>query len=98
MEVSVWGLQPLDYEGAIQRRLVISAVNEQPIFTCNASKKWTHPVTPITASVSVSIVRNDAPQFDPPILILQKDEGVKPGTKLGKYTAVDSDVVPNKMK
>ncbi|KYO42009.1 cadherin-like protein 26 [Alligator mississippiensis] len=91
-------IKPLDYEGAIQRRLVISAVNEQPIFTCNASKKWTHPVTPITASVSVSIVRNDAPQFDPPILILQKDEGVKPGTKLGKYTAVDSDVVPNKMK
>ncbi|XP_019365304.1 PREDICTED: cadherin-like protein 26 [Gavialis gangeticus] len=92
-------IKPLDYEGAIQRRLVISVVNEQPFFTCNASKKWSHPVTPTTASVSVSIVdRNDAPRFDPPKLILQKDEGVKPGTKLGTYTAVDSDMVPNKIK
>ncbi|XP_019403633.1 PREDICTED: cadherin-like protein 26 [Crocodylus porosus] len=92
-------IKPLDYEGAIQRRLVISVVNEQPFFTCNASKKWSHPVTPTTASVSVNIVdRNDAPRFDPSKLILQKDEGVKPGTKLGKYTAVDSDVVPNKIE
>ncbi|TFK05050.1 THAP domain-containing protein 4 [Platysternon megacephalum] len=91
-------IKPLDYEGDLEKRLVISVENEEPLSSCHKGKLRSPPVAPISASVAVKVLdRNDAPEFHPPTLVLQK-EGVKPGTRLAKYSAVDPDVVPNKIK
>uniref|UniRef100_A0A8C3RLF1 Cadherin-like protein 26 n=1 Tax=Chelydra serpentina TaxID=8475 RepID=A0A8C3RLF1_CHESE len=87
-------VKPLDYEGDSEKRLVISVENEEPLSSCHKGKLRSPPVAPISASVAVKVLdTNDAPEFHPPILVFQKEEGVKPGTRLGKYSAVDPDVV-----
>ncbi|KAH1181923.1 cadherin-like protein 26 [Mauremys mutica] len=92
-------IKPLDHEGDLEKRLVISVENEEPLFSCDKGKLRSRPVAPISASVAVKVLdRNDAPEFHPLTLVFQKEEGVKPGTRLGKYSAVDPDVVPNKIK
>ncbi|XP_067410649.1 cadherin-like protein 26 [Emydura macquarii macquarii] len=92
-------IKPLDYEGVSEKRLVISVENEEPFFSCHKWKPRSPPVASINASVSVKVLDiNEAPQFHFPTLILHKEEDVKPGTRLGEYTAVDSDTVPNKIK
>ncbi|KAM9121424.1 cadherin-like protein 26 [Pangshura tecta] len=92
-------IKPLNHEGDLEKRLVISVENEEPLFSCHKGKLRSPLVAPINVSVAVNVLdRNDAPEFQPPTLVFQKEEGVKPGTKLGKYFAVDPDVVPNKIK
>ncbi|XP_005302988.3 cadherin-like protein 26 isoform X1 [Chrysemys picta bellii] len=92
-------IKPLDYEGDSEKRLVISVENEEPLSSCHEGKLRSPPVAPMSASVAVKVLdTNDAPEFHPPTLVLQKEEGVKPGTRLGKYSAVDPDVVPNNIK
>ncbi|XP_037733074.2 cadherin-like protein 26 isoform X1 [Chelonia mydas] len=92
-------IKPVDYEGDSEKRLVISVENEEPLSSCHKGKPRSPPVVPISASVAVKVLdTNDAPEFHPPTLAFQKEEGVKPGTRLGVYSAVDPDVVPNKIK
>ncbi|XP_038225704.1 cadherin-like protein 26 isoform X2 [Dermochelys coriacea] len=92
-------IKSVDYEGDSERRLVISVENEEPLSLCHKGKPRSPPVVPISASVAVKVLdTNDAPEFHLPTLAFQKEEGVKPGTRLGVYSAVDPDAVPNKIK
>nr|XP_025041941.1 cadherin-like protein 26 [Pelodiscus sinensis] len=92
-------IKPLDFEEVSEKRLVISVENEEPFSLCHNGKPTNSLLAPITASVGMEVLDiNDAPEFHLPLLFLANEEGVKPGTKLGEYMAVDLDAVPNKIK
>ncbi|XP_074867616.1 cadherin-like protein 26 isoform X2 [Carettochelys insculpta] len=92
-------IKPLNYEDASERRLVISVENEEPFAPCQNRKLGSPPVAPFRATVGVKVLDiNDAPEFQLPVLVLQEEEGMRPGTRLGEYIAVDPDVMPNKIQ
>uniref|UniRef100_A0A8C8RRS3 Cadherin-like protein 26 n=1 Tax=Pelusios castaneus TaxID=367368 RepID=A0A8C8RRS3_9SAUR len=92
-------IKPLNYEGASEMKLVISVENEEPFSLCHKGKLMRSPVPPINASVNVKVLDvNDAPEFYISPLVIEKEEGVKPGTRLGEYIAGDPDSVPTNIK
>ncbi|XP_042318380.1 cadherin-like protein 26 [Sceloporus undulatus] len=90
-------VKPLIHDGTSERKLVISVENEEPPFLCERGLVRNVP-SPIysKASVDINVIdRNDAPQFNPSILVLRQEEGVKSGTRIGQYMAKDPDATPN---
>nr|XP_060627621.1 cadherin-like protein 26 [Anolis sagrei ordinatus] len=93
-------VKPLVHDGTSERKLVISVENEEPPFLCENGLVRTVP-SPVYSQTSVDINiidRNDAPQFNPSILVLRQEEGVMPGTKIGQYKAKDPDAAPHSIK
>ncbi|XP_053105350.1 cadherin-like protein 26 [Hemicordylus capensis] len=85
-------VKPLTYHGISERKLVISVENEEPMFICSRGQMMSSPGPPRETSVKINVIdRNDAPQFNPPVLILRQEEELDPGTRLVQYTARDLD-------
>ncbi|XP_062998580.1 cadherin-like protein 26 [Elgaria multicarinata webbii] len=93
-------IKPLVYDGTSGRRLLISVENEEPFFKCEGGLLPRAPsIVYSQASVNVNVIdRNVAPQFDPPTLVLRKEEGVLPGTKIVQYTTRDPDIPPQTIR
>ncbi|KAH0619216.1 hypothetical protein JD844_019021 [Phrynosoma platyrhinos] len=93
-------VKPLIHDGTSERKLVISVENEEPLFVCERGLVRNVP-SPVysKASVDINVIdRNDSPQFNPSILVLRQEEGVKPGTKIAQYLAKDPDATPNAIR
>ncbi|XP_008108353.2 cadherin-like protein 26 isoform X1 [Anolis carolinensis] len=93
-------VKPLIHDGTSKRKLVISVENEEPLFLCENGLVRTVP-SPVYSQTSVDINvidRNDAPQFNPSILVLRQEEGVMPGTRIGQYKAKDPDAAPHSIR
>ncbi|XP_054835234.1 cadherin-like protein 26 [Eublepharis macularius] len=92
-------IKPLVYDGTSWRNLVISVENEEPFFSCERGQVRSLRISPRNTAVNITVLDiNDAPQFHPPILLLQREEGLKAGTQLAQYTARDPDRVPNAIR
>nr|XP_056700878.1 cadherin-like protein 26 [Euleptes europaea] len=92
-------VKPLVYDSTPGKSLIISVENEEPFFSCDRGQVRSLRVPPRGATVNITVLdTNDAPQFHPPVLVLRREEGVKPGTHLGQYTAKDPDRVPNAIR
>uniref|UniRef100_UPI00398F7B1E cadherin-like protein 26 n=1 Tax=Pristiophorus japonicus TaxID=55135 RepID=UPI00398F7B1E len=81
-------VKSLDYEHGAQRKIRITAENEEPLFICpgNISE-----VLPYFIAIVTVTDTNDPPMFFPPILIAHEMEGQEPGKILGRFNATDSD-------
>uniref|UniRef100_A0ACB8F7B8 Uncharacterized protein n=1 Tax=Sphaerodactylus townsendi TaxID=933632 RepID=A0ACB8F7B8_9SAUR len=92
-------IKPLVYDGTSGKSLIISVENEEPFFSCDRGQMRSLREPPKSTAVDITVLdTNDAPQFHPPVLVLQREEGVKSGTHLGQYTAQDPDRVPNAIR
>ncbi|XP_077192469.1 cadherin-like protein 26 isoform X2 [Paroedura picta] len=92
-------IKPLVYDGTPGRSLLISVENEEPFSSCDKGQLRSLHVPLGNAVVNISVWdTNDAPQFHPPVLALRREEGMKPGTQLGQYTARDPDRIPNAIR
>ncbi|KAE8574537.1 hypothetical protein XENTR_v10003472 [Xenopus tropicalis] len=92
--------KPLDFEGTPFKKVVITAENEEPLFSCQNSKVKINS-SPVLGNVTINIQvldNNDAPVFKPQNVALREKEGVKPGTVLLKLNATDPDRVPNNIR
>ncbi|ETE58647.1 Cadherin-like protein 26, partial [Ophiophagus hannah] len=88
-------VKPWVFGSPSARRLVIVVENELPFFLCEGGLQ-----PPFSeASVSINIIdENYPPQFSPPILHLEYQEGVKAGTTLYSYLAHDSGTAQDKIR
>nr|XP_020660002.1 cadherin-like protein 26 [Pogona vitticeps] len=86
-------VKPLIYDGLPGKNLVISVENEEDFFLCEGGlAKTAPPPAASKARVNINVIdKNDAPQFNPSVLVLQQEEGVKPGVRIGQYIAKDPD-------
>ncbi|XP_023795574.1 cadherin-like protein 26 [Cyanistes caeruleus] len=92
-------IKPLSYEGDPKMRLVISAANEEPFFWCKNGTVMISDLESTNTTVSIEVLQSQrAPRFHPPILIVQKEDSMKPGRIFRKYPATYPDDVPNKIK
>ncbi|KAM6457187.1 cadherin-like protein 26 isoform 2-T2 [Liasis olivaceus] len=93
-------IKPLVYGSPSVRILVIVVENEEPFFLCERGLvSIIAPPQLSEVSVSINVTdQNDAPQFNPPILNLQHQEGLMPGTRLVQYVAQDPDIAQDKLR
>ncbi|XP_058706953.1 cadherin-like protein 26 [Poecile atricapillus] len=92
-------IKPLSYEGDPKMRLVISVANEEPFFWCKNGTVVISDLESTNTTVSIEVLQSQrAPRFHPPILIVQKEDSMKPGRIFRKYPATYPDDVPNKIK
>ncbi|XP_063154885.1 cadherin-like protein 26 [Candoia aspera] len=93
-------VQPLVYGRPSVRRLVIVVENEESFFSCKrVLESIIAPPRLSEVSVSINVTdQNDAPQFDPPILTLHRQEGMVLGTRLVQYVAQDSDTAQDRIR
>lgn len=95
----VWGFQPLSYEDDSEMRLVISVANEEPFFSCKNGTLTISGLESTNTTVNIKVFQSQrAPRFHPPILIVQKEDSMKPGRVFRRYPATYPDNVPNKIK
>ncbi|XP_062360950.1 cadherin-like protein 26 [Cinclus cinclus] len=92
-------IKPLSYEGDPEMRLVISVANEEPFFWCKNGIVTISDLESTNTAVNIEVLQAQrAPRFHPPILIVQKEDSMKPGRVFRKYPATCPDDVPNKIK
>lgn len=92
-------IKPLNYEDDSEMRLVISASNEEPFFLCKNGTVMISSLESTNATVNIKVLQSQrAPRFHPPILIVQKEDSMKPGRVFRRYPATYPDNVPNKIK
>ncbi|XP_015746232.2 cadherin-like protein 26, partial [Python bivittatus] len=91
-------IKPLVYDSPSVRILVIVVENEEPFFLCERGLvSIIAPPQLSEVSVSINVTdQNDAPQFNPPIL--NRQEGIKAGTRLVQYEAQDSHTAQDKLR
>lgn len=93
----VWGFQPLLYEDDSEVRLVISVENEEPFFLCKNGVVTISSLESTDTTVNIKVLQH-ALRFYPPIIIVQKEESMKPGRVFRRYSATYPDDVPTKIK
>ncbi|XP_025961097.2 cadherin-like protein 26 [Dromaius novaehollandiae] len=92
-------LKPLSYEKNSEKTLVISVENEEPFFSCKNGEVMISRPEFMNITVNIKVLQSQhAPQFHPSILIVQKEDQMKPGTVFRRYLATYPDDVPRKMK
>ncbi|XP_009642032.1 cadherin-like protein 26 [Egretta garzetta] len=92
-------IKPLSYEDDSEMRLVISVANEEPFFSCKNGTLTISGLESTNTTVNIKVVQSQrAPRFHPPILIVQKEDSMKPGRVFRRYPATYPDNVPNKIK
>nr|XP_013808149.1 PREDICTED: cadherin-like protein 26 [Apteryx mantelli mantelli] len=92
-------IKPVSYEENSQKRLVISVENEEPFFSCKNGEVMISSPESMNITVNIKVLQpQHAPQFHPPILIVHKEDPMKPGTVFRKYLATYPDDVPRKIK
>lgn len=95
----VWGFQPLSYKDDSEKRLIISVANEEPFFSCENGIVMTSSLEPMNTTVNIKVTElQNVPQFHPPILVVQKEDEMKPGRMFRKYLATYPDGGPNKIR
>lgn len=95
----VWGFQPLNYEDDSEVKLVISVANEEPFFLCKNGVVMMSSLESTNTTVNIMVLQSQrAPRFHPPILIVQKEDSMKPGRVFRRYPATYPGDVPNKIK
>ncbi|TRZ10415.1 hypothetical protein HGM15179_016687 [Zosterops borbonicus] len=91
-------IKPLSYEGDSETlRLVISVANEEPFFWCKNGIVMISDLESTDTAVNIKVLQR-APRFHPPILVVQREDSMKPGRVFRKYPATYPDDVPNKIK
>ncbi|XP_014811591.1 PREDICTED: cadherin-like protein 26 isoform X2 [Calidris pugnax] len=93
-------IKPLNYEDDSEMRLVISVANEEPFFLCKNGLVMNSGLES-SSNTTVNIVvlqPQHAPRFHPPVLIVQKEDSMKPGKIFRRYPATYPNDVPNKIK
>ncbi|XP_067164070.1 cadherin-like protein 26 [Apteryx mantelli] len=92
-------IKPVSYEENSEKRLVISVENEEPFFSCKNGEVMISSPESMNITVNIKVLQpQHAPQFHPPILIVHKEDPMKPGTVFRKYLATYPDDVPRKIK
>nr|XP_009669699.1 PREDICTED: cadherin-like protein 26 [Struthio camelus australis] len=92
-------IKPLRYEENSEKRLVISVENEEPFFSCKNGKVMISSTECMNITVNIKVLQSQhTPQFQPPILIVQKEDPMKPGRVFRRYPATYPDDVPRKIK
>ncbi|XP_062445530.1 cadherin-like protein 26 [Rhea pennata] len=92
-------VKPLIFEENSEKRLVISVENEEPFFSCKNGKVMISSTESMNVTVNIKVLKSQhAPQFHPPILVVQKEDPVKPGTVFRRYLAKYPDNTPRKIK
>ncbi|KAM6298814.1 cadherin-like protein 26 [Aegotheles albertisi] len=92
-------IKPLSYEDDSEMRLVISVANEEPFFLCKNDIVTFSSLESMNTTVNIKVLQSQhSPRFHPPILIVQKEDSMKPGRVFRKYPAIYPDDVPNKIK
>ncbi|KAM6120817.1 LOW QUALITY PROTEIN: cadherin-like protein 26 [Phoenicopterus ruber ruber] len=92
-------IKPLNYEDDSEMRLVISVANEEPFFSCKNGFVMTSNLESTNITVNIKVLQSQcAPRFHPPILIVQKEDSMKPGKVFRRYPATCLDDVPSKIK
>ncbi|XP_051659050.1 cadherin-like protein 26 [Manacus candei] len=92
-------IKPLNYESDSEMRLVISVANEEPFFMCKNGIVMTSNLESTNTTVNIKVIQSQrAPKFHPPLLIVQKEDSMKPGRVFRKYSATYPDDVPTKIK
>ncbi|XP_074013636.1 cadherin-like protein 26 [Numenius arquata] len=92
-------IKPLDYEDDSEMKLVISVANEEPFFLCKNGLVMTSGLESTNTTVNIVVLRSQrAPRFHPPVLIVQKEDSMKPGKVFRRYPATYPNDVPNKIK
>uniref|UniRef100_A0A2K6G3V9 Cadherin-like protein 26 n=1 Tax=Propithecus coquereli TaxID=379532 RepID=A0A2K6G3V9_PROCO len=85
-------IKPLDHETHPVRSLVITAENEERPFLCEGGELQQPRRAAASATVSVQVTdANDPPAFHPESFLVSKEEGARPGTRLGTFNALDPD-------
>ncbi|XP_007909957.2 cadherin-like protein 26 [Callorhinchus milii] len=86
-------VKPYDFEAQTNSEinLEISVENEEPLFTCS-SKPYSKKKNSITVLIKL-IDANDPPEFQPPIVTMHLEEGLKSGHYLNTFTAIDVDKI-----
>ncbi|XP_009891893.1 PREDICTED: cadherin-like protein 26 [Charadrius vociferus] len=90
-------IKPLNYEDDSELRLVISVANEEPFFLCKNGIVMISSLESTNATINIKVLQH-APRFQPPILIVQKEDSMKPGRVFRRYLATYPDDVPNEIK
>ncbi|XP_066055245.1 cadherin-like protein 26 [Chamaea fasciata] len=90
-------IKPLSYEGDSEMRLIISVANEEPFFWCKNGIVMISDLESTNTAVNIKVLQR-APRFHPPVLTVQKEDSMKPGSVFRKYPATYPDDVPNKIK
>ncbi|XP_009459886.1 PREDICTED: cadherin-like protein 26 [Nipponia nippon] len=92
-------IKPLNYEEDSEMTLVISVANEEPFFLCKNSILMISSLESTNTTVTIKVLESQrAPRFHPPILIVQKEDSMKPGRVFRRYPATSPDGMPNKIK
>uniref|UniRef100_A0A8C7EE19 Cadherin 26 n=1 Tax=Nothoprocta perdicaria TaxID=30464 RepID=A0A8C7EE19_NOTPE len=92
-------IKPLSYKENSEKRLVISVENEEPFFSCKNGEVMISSPEIMNATVKIKVVQSQhAPQFHPPILIVQKEDSMKPGAVFRRYLATYPAQLPWKIK
>ncbi|KAM6319284.1 cadherin-like protein 26 [Podargus strigoides] len=79
-------VKPLNYEDDSEIRLVISVANEEPFFLCKNGTVVTSSLESTNTTVYIKVIPSQrAPTFHPPILIVQKEDSMKPGRVFRRY-------------
>ncbi|KAM6340263.1 cadherin-like protein 26 [Alca torda] len=92
-------IKPLNYEDDSEVRLVISVANEEPFFLCKNGMVIMSGLESTNTTVNIVVLQSQrALRFHPPILIVQKEDSMKPGRVFRRYPATYPDDVPNKIK
>ncbi|XP_051489372.1 cadherin-like protein 26 [Apus apus] len=91
--------KPIDYEDASEMRLVISVENEEAFFLCKNGTVMIPSLESTNTTVYIKVLESQRVlRFHPPILIVQREDSVKPGRVFRRYPATYPDDVPNKIK
>ncbi|XP_072735614.1 cadherin-like protein 26 [Ciconia boyciana] len=92
-------IKPLNYEDDSEMTLVISVANEERFFLCKNGTVMISSLESTNTTVNIKVSQSQhAPRFHPPILIVQKEDSMKPGRIFRRYPAMYPDNVPNKIK
>ncbi|XP_009325148.1 PREDICTED: cadherin-like protein 26 [Pygoscelis adeliae] len=92
-------IEPLNYEDDSEMRLVISVANEEPFFLCKNGVVMISSLESMNTTVNIKVLQSQrAPRFHPSILIVQKEDSMKPGRVFRRYPATYPEDVPNKIK
>uniref|UniRef100_A0A8C3BV13 Cadherin 26 n=1 Tax=Cairina moschata TaxID=8855 RepID=A0A8C3BV13_CAIMO len=92
-------IKPLSYKDDSEKRLIISVANEEPFFSCENGIVMISSLEPMNTTVNIKVTElQNVPQFHPPILVVQKEDEMKPGRVFRKYLATYPDGGPNKIR
>ncbi|XP_042656680.1 cadherin-like protein 26 [Tyto alba] len=91
--------KPLSYDDDSEMRLVISVANEEPFFLCKNGIVMISSLESTNTTVNIKVLQpQHAPAFHPPVLIVQKEDSMKPGRVFRRYPATYPDDVPSTIK